>query len=99
MKAIIRPIEGKYYGTEIDIQTDSGREAHLRVWVACGEPSIRELQERGFTKDDWENNVDIDDGWGGKEKIRNAGFLCDSHYECKESLEIAQKIVSAINDA
>jgi len=99
MKATIRPLKGKYYGTEIDIVTDSGNEALLTVWVACGSPSDREIESWGHTRADWEANLEIDDGWGGKKRIQSADYLCDSHYECEESLMIAKKIVKALSDA
>jgi len=98
MKARILDLTGKYYGTEVEVITDSGRSAYLKVWVNCGKPSDREIASWGYTREDWDANIEIDNGWGGKEKIQDADYLSDSHYECEESLMIAQKIVEALSD-
>lgn len=95
MKATIRPLEGKYYGTLIDIITDTGDDTTIVVWIPSGDPSRREFESWGYTEQDWKNNIEVDDGWGGKVGIRSE-YLCDNHYESTQSLAIAEKIVEAL---
>lgn len=95
----IRPLKGKYYGTEIDIVTKCGNTTTIKVWICNGIPSDRELALAGLTMADWENDKEIDDGWGGKIGCRTVGdIVCDNHYESELSLRIAQRIAEALND-
>ena len=96
MKAEIRPLCSKYYGTIIDIFGEHETEIHL--WC-CADyiPSERELKQSGYTLEDWKNNIEIDDGWGGKMKIRDLDITCDCHFESQWTYELAQFICKAIN--
>lgn len=98
MKAHIRDLQGKYYGTIVVFEADNGEESSLKIWVYGKEPSNREIESWGYTKKDWDENIEIDDGWMGTVKIREADCLCDGHFESKESLKIAQIIVKALNE-
>lgn len=96
MKARLLPLEGKYYGTRVQIELGPRNVAEISVWHSDGKPSERECATWGCTQADWVNDRLIDGGWGGKEPARRV-FPCDSHYESQTSFEIAEKIVNAIN--
>ena len=94
MKVELEPLEGKYYGTIIN--TEHG---HIEIWFH-GDfiPSDRELASCGFTRKDWDENILIDDGWGGKEKIRSSDLIDSGHYENQITYRTALKIVDALKD-
>lgn len=96
MDAKILPLYGKYYGTHVKIESGPASGHLINVWVPTGEPSERELDSWGTTRADWDNNVIVDDGWGGKAPIKSLGYLCDGHYESELSLRIANAIVEAL---
>lgn len=92
MKAELKPLVGKYYGTEVEISsTDKAfGGGHVTIWVAGNyEPSEREivgLQEHHELEGyDPPTQEDFDE------------IACDSHYETQTSYEIACKLVAAIN--
>jgi len=84
MKAELKPLDGKYYGTEVAITRDGDDnrdfgEGLIQIWVVGNyEPSRREL-------DDWDTD--------------ELELLSDSHYETETSLEIAELLVKAVNKA
>lgn len=81
IEAEIIPLGGKYYGTDIRLETDDGREAYITVWVnkvSDYKPSERELE-----------------GWD--EERDGPYEICDDHYETKTGFEISKCIVEAIN--
>ena len=84
MKAKIKPLAGKYYGSQIAITLDDGSESEIEVWIhdKSYTPSKREL-ERG--------------GYKTVEEARADGWTCDSHFESDVCHEICVKIVNALN--
>ena len=100
MKAKLKPLKGKYYGTEI-IVSDNGIEAHIKIWDSGDyEPSKRELESHGYTEKQWNENELVDNGWGdAKEPIKSLGLICDCHFESKQSYELAIKIMERLNCA
>jgi len=58
MKAKLRPLKGKYYGTEIEIDFEDGSDKEIiKFWNTDGfEPSIRELQ-KDITDSHFENKL------------------------------------------
>ena len=95
MKAALLPLGGKYYGTRIDITDGAAKIGSIDLWFSDYTPSDRELEVY-----EWDNNsVEVDDGWGGKCKIRDADLFPDSHHETVKTLEVARIIVDAINGA
>jgi hypothetical protein len=98
MDAEILPLVGKYYGTTIRINNGMAKGRDIKLWFDSGEPSDRELATRGYTRDEWESNIDVDDGCGGISPIKSCGLICDSHYECQETYRVAQAIVDALGN-
>ena len=97
MKATILPIKGKYYGTEIKVEFSEGLYEIVRfTGFSDYEPSVRELLKAGHDHIDWVSNKEIDDGWGGKCKIKDAGLFTD-HYEKNSTYLRALKFVVKIN--
>ena len=96
LKAEIIPLMGKYYGTVIKIQKEDAV-WDIRLWNNSNpEPSERQLLDIGYTKEDWENNSLIPDGWGDEVEIRKANLFSDNHYESQQTFDIAQIIVKGI---
>lgn len=97
--AELKPLSGKYYGTEIILYVDGEEAQTIKVWDAnkVYEPSVRELQRHGYTRKQWDENALVDDGWGGKYPIREADLMCDSHYEDHGDYLVAMEIVKSIN--
>jgi hypothetical protein len=105
MRAKILPLEGKYYGTEIEIDMEKNHpnnDTLIKVWY-CGnyEPSDRELAAEKITRKEWDNNkleTPRDNGWGDKtDKAREVFEICDSHFESQDCYELAQMICNSIN--
>ena len=97
MTATIVPLDGKYYGTRVCIKGENEVQSTIEIWHHDSSgPSCRELELWGHTIEDWENNVQVDDGWGGKISIRE--YIFDSHYETKSSYEIATRIVESFEN-
>ena len=99
MKAILKPLEGKYYGTEIEIDFEDGKANEvIKLWNIDGyEPSVRELESNGYTQQQWDNNEQVDCGFGEKIEIRKMDLICDSHFESKLTYERALKVIRLIN--
>tara|TARA_Y100000310_G_scaffold43459_1_gene40540 strand:+ start:2348 stop:2647 length:300 start_codon:yes stop_codon:yes gene_type:complete len=98
MKAELEELNGKYYGTIVNI-SDGEVETSITIWDSgTFIPSDRELESHGFTRDEWENDVETDDGWGGKTTVRKLDIVCDSHFESRWTHEFAQKLVDSINN-
>jgi hypothetical protein len=97
MIATLKPLDGKYYGTEIEVKEGKEHIATIKLWDDGDyTPSGRYLAEYGYTTEQWETNAIIhDDGWTGH--IKNIDLVCDSHFESKLTYERALKIISAIN--
>lgn len=95
MKATIKPLEGKYYGTEIVLEYHHKSEpVVLSIWVATSpvNPSPRELERMGITQQQFS------DVCSGKLDYDELVGIYDGHYESVESLEVAENIVKSIND-
>jgi len=58
MKAKIAQLEGKYYGTYIEVfDNEDNLLTTLEVWyMGDHEPSIRQLEEWGYTQEQWDKN-------------------------------------------
>src|SRR5690606_30597007 len=99
MKAILKPLTGKYYGTEIQIDfQDGGNTETIKLWdTGDFTPSVRELELWGYTEQQWENNELVDNGWGGKTPIKQMDLTCDSHFESKLTYQRALKLLNLIN--
>ena len=96
MKATLEPLNGKYYGTKITIADGPLAGRGISLWFANGEPSCRELASWGYTQEQWDSNALVDDGWGGLSPIKSLDLICDSHYECKDTLRIAEAIIETL---
>ena len=104
MLAKLKPLEGKYYGTIIDI---AGSE--VKVWLTFSGipgdlshvPSDRELERAGITREEWNDNAsvpaDIDlDGVPETMPARDLVEACD-HFEDQLSYLTAKLWVEAFN--
>lgn len=97
MNAKLLPLKGKYYGTEIEITDDRGTAHIITLWDnGSYVPSERELD--GISEDDWRANVVqyVDPDYG-EIRAQDVVEVCDSHFESKETYELALSIMSAIN--
>ena len=97
MKAYIKSLEGKYYGTVIHAEVEDGVFTEFEIWYSGGEPSERELASHGYTVAQWRENVLVDNGWDGQTRIRDLDLTCDSHHETQPTYDLARKIVDALN--
>jgi hypothetical protein len=88
----ILPLKGKYYGTEIHVEHGPLAGMEFKLWKSTGNPSDRQLAQWGVTRVQWDNNDSIECGFGEMVKVRDAGLICDSHYESQETFELAQLI-------
>jgi hypothetical protein len=81
MKLNILPLEGKYYGTNIEI-IDGKEKTMFTVWHTCGiirdtyEPSQRQLKKYNVNRKKWHDE----------------DFGCDNHYESKYTYNLLLKI-------
>jgi hypothetical protein len=82
MMAKILPLDGKYYGT--DIELSDGK--IINIWVTDDKdwntPSHRQLEYWDCT---------LEDAIGD-------GLMSDSHFECDRCLSIAVKLVESLKD-
>jgi len=112
MKARLLPLKGKYYGTTIELTSDSGLIYEVALWNNdIMEPSERELEARGegISLNDWRENRLVlveninKEKVGGEipDKIRQPAREVvgpwDDHFENKETYETARKLVDLIN--
>lgn len=97
--AKLKPLLGKYYGTEIEVVSSDNVKATIKIWDSGDyTPSNRYLESYGYTEEQWKNNVLVYDGWNGKAPIRSLDLVCDSHFESKQSYDLAVEIVNRLND-
>jgi len=97
MKAELVELEGKYYGTEVVIMDDDPnfQNGMIQIWVMGNwKASSRELESLRDNITDELEREPTDKEWEDEQ----ADYFCDSHYETETSLEIATKLVEAIND-
>lgn len=106
MKAKLLPLDGKYYGTKIKV-SDGAHSVVFEVWLdpSLTEPSDREL-EGICTIEQWRANEALDpaalgpgwsEEWPDGVTAKEAYEICNCHYESRETLAFARKIVDAIN--
>lgn len=66
MKATIKPLCGKYYGTQVEITANCGEVAVITLWSENYGPSDREIKDKiGCSKEEFifphcENQQDLD---------------------------------------
>ena len=96
LAATILNLDYKHYGTNIRLVLDDGRNLDINVWISGGAPSDEALKEWEVTREEWEANVEVDNGWEGTSPIQNM-FPSDCHYQSQYELEICEQIVKAIN--
>lgn len=97
MKAVIDSLYGKYYGTTVRILDGKLKGDRISIWFASGNPSSRQIESWGHTQEEWDSDAEVDDGFGGKTRLRSGGdMICDNHYECDETLRIAEAIVTML---
>ena len=97
MVAKLKDLEGKYYGTVITVTNDVGISANIQIWDSGDfTPSVRELEKQGYTEKQWFENELVEDGWGEKSPIREVDIICDSHFESKQSYELALEIINKL---
>ena len=97
MKAKMLPLSGKYYGTRIEIRYGLSTQV-ITLWDNGNfKPSIRQIERLGYTKEQYDNNELVDDGWSGKCTVKEAMGICDSHFESETTYEFARQIVKKLN--
>jgi len=65
--AKLLPLDGKYYGTKIEINFANGDKTEFDIWYSGSYiPSERYLEKYGYTKHQYKNNELVDNGWGIK---------------------------------
>lgn len=101
MKAELLPLNGKYYGTEIQV-TDGDKDTVFKIWCnADYKPSDRELAACGVTRKQYDNNELVGtETWGESTyevMAKDQCEVCDSHFESDWTYNLAQKIIEAIN--
>lgn len=93
MKAKLQPLESKYYGTIIEL--DRGT---IKIWNCGGRPSDRQIEAWGITPHEWDNNILVQNGWGGLDGCRNVYKPEDSHYETQADYLYALELIKIINN-
>lgn len=95
----IKPLKSKYYETVITGNVD-GKDFCIQINSTDREPSGRELALAGITRAEWDANVLVDDGWGGKVPVQQSDSVIDpgGHYERQLTHDIACKIVAALSE-
>ena len=97
MKAKIDDLNGKYYGTKIHIIDGKLKGNVISIWFASGKPSTRQIESWGHTQEEWDNDIEIDNGWGGKMNLRTGGgMIHNTHYECDETYRVAEAIATVL---
>jgi hypothetical protein len=84
MKAELKPLQGKYYGSQITIIQEDGSKNEINVWIHDKRliPSQRELERGGY-----KNN---------KEACED-DHLIDTHFESDIGHKIYLKIIDTLN--
>jgi hypothetical protein len=85
MKAWLKPLDGKYYGSRIGLFCDDGTEAEINVWIHDSRyrPSRRELKHSGCVS---------------VEEARDNDVTSDCHFESDTCHSVCLKIVNALNN-
>jgi hypothetical protein len=95
VRTTLLPLEGKYYGTEVETEFNNGTKEIITIWTQKGEPSERALAEFDLTKEQWNNNQNFDPKLGINDDY--ADYFPDCHHETEMDLYIAQKLVESLN--
>ena len=95
MNVYLEPLEGKYYGTTIRFGDNS---VSLWIFDDTWEPSDRELERWRVTREQWDSNEPVDNGWGGMSPVKSMDYTCDSHFESQYCYEIAKLIRDTLRD-
>jgi hypothetical protein len=104
MRAELVPYDSKYYGTIVRIFTGDDDEYYdLVIWNnTSSTPSIRQIKYRNedYTQEDYDNNVEVESYiyQGEYRPIQEEIIPYDSHFETKETLEKALKLIKKINE-
>jgi len=95
MKAHLKPLSGKYYGTEIEVTEGPLAGLTINLWKSTGTPSDRELANHGMSREFYDMNLLIADldNWTPHELV-----IADSHYESREIHELALKLVEFLEN-
>lgn len=99
ISAKLLPLEGKYYSTRVEIYLNKKGVGMIEVGVSseyC--PSDRELNGYGLTREDWDNNVEVENSWGYKVPLQSSDHWDGSHYENQTSYLIAKAIEEKLNE-
>ena len=99
MKAMLRPLKGKYYHTEIDVKINDMMNIQIQFnggsYFNDGsyncDVSDRELEEDRITRDEW-NKMNI------CEKDNTCIDMSGGHFEKQQIYELAKYIVDMINN-
>ena len=87
MEIKLKPLDGKYYGTDIEIKIPSeNRKGVLNFSMGHGRPSKRELERCGITREQYNNSKDPTHDFG----------LDGSHMESQLTYRVAVMIVRAV---
>lgn len=82
--ARLKPLEGKHYGTIINVRDEQGYDYEITVWT-------NDLDHRMSQRE-------LDDyGYKSNKEAREDGMPCDCHYESERDFLLAQEIIKAIN--
>lgn len=96
LDAYVEPFRcAKHYGTNVIVEHPEGKMV-LQVWEPTGPPSDQQLNHYGYTPDDWDNNINVPDGWGGEAPIQSVYEICDNHYQSQYEYDLAQEIAYRI---
>jgi len=98
MEAELLPLESKYYGSKIRVRKNSFEEV-IKIWNNFGDftPSERELKKHGYSLEDWNNNIEIDNGWGVLEPIQSVELVDTSHFESQSQYLFCKEIIEKLN--
>jgi hypothetical protein len=81
IKAELAPLGGKYYGSDVIINSDDIR-SEIRFWKTYGyPPSKRQLEYWGMSLE--EATADL--------------MMCDSHYESEYTYQLCMELIGRIN--
>lgn len=97
MKAELKPLETKYYGTMLEITEGPLKDLCFKLWKCTGTPSDRELEKYKITREQWDNNLKVECDWLGEIAVRDLDITCDSHYESQEVYQLAKRLVEFLN--
>jgi len=94
MKARLRELKGKYYGTEVEIFDDNDVSVGVaQIWLSPNTDDDYAMSEREVEH----ARVVLEMPTESLEELR-AEWVCDSHYENRLSYTVAQKLIAAINE-